>query len=531
MSKNKKILTMLTRGGVSQKEIASILHCSKRDVSVAARVIREHGLEPEQIEMMDAVAVDELFFPKAEREKNEAYLQPDMETYIERKKKHRKIPVKHFWGEYCELAAHAGLMSYSYQTFCEMFSDLAEKTGATKHFVHEPGAKYYIDWAGDVSWLTDKISGKKTKVYILVFCLPFSGRFYAEGFTDMKQRSWLDGHMHAFEDFGGVAHMLIPDNCATATDRSSIYITLINDVYNRFAEHYNTAVVPTRVRRPRDKSLAESSVNLVEQWVIGPSNELTFYTLDEFNEYVFERTEWLNRRPFSDKEGSRESEFEDEERDHLLPLPKERYEMCEWRRAKISPDYHVRIDYMHYSVDHTLIGKTCDVRITTSRVEIIYEGEIVASHLRLYGRKNQYSTNKEHMPENHRDVPSPWSPERFTSWAGRIGPNTKEAIERVLKSKTIVEQTFVSARNILGLAKAYTPALLEQAAGRICATPAVPSYTAMKNMILSIKAEGEHAKNRGTASSLVQERLFDHAEGAGHVHGADAYRRRGDKDA
>jgi hypothetical protein len=75
-----------------------------------------------------------------------------------------------------------------------------------------------------------------------------------------------------------------PTNCATATDRASDNITLINDAYGRFAEHYQTAVVPARVRKPRDKSHAESSVHLIEQWIIGPSNELTFYTLEEFNE-------------------------------------------------------------------------------------------------------------------------------------------------------------------------------------------------------------------------------------------------------
>ena len=147
MSKNKKILTMLARGGVSQNDITSILRCSKRDVSTAARVLKEHGLSLEDVEVMDAVAIDELLFPKAPRVKNEFYLQPELDTYVERKKKNRRIPVKQFWGEYCALATHAGLMSYSYQTFCEMFSELAERTDAKKHFTHDPGAKAYIDWA------------------------------------------------------------------------------------------------------------------------------------------------------------------------------------------------------------------------------------------------------------------------------------------------------------------------------------------------------------------------------------------------
>jgi transposase len=481
------------------------------------------------IDEMDEVAISELFFPKEPRARNEAYLQPEIESFVGRKKRHRKIPVKQFWGEYCALAAQSGLASYSYQTFCEMFADAAGKTDAIRRFIHEPGAKAYIDWAGDTGWLTDKISGQKTKVYVFVMCLPFSGRFYIQGFTDMKQQSWLDGHMNAFEDFGGVVHMLIPDNCATATDRTPIYITLVNETYERFAEHYGSAVVPARVRKPRDKSLAESSVHLVEQWIISPSAELTFYTLDEFNGFMQERCSWLNDRPFSDKEGSRTLDFENNERECLLSLPKERYEICEWRRSKISPDYHVRIDYMHYSTPHVLIGKTCDIRLTTSKVEVICDGQIVASHLRLYGRKNQYSTNTDHMPENHRNLPSPWSPDRFTSWAAKIGPHTKEAIERVLASKAVIEQTFVSCRNILGLAKKYTPMLLEEACRRIVATTAIPSYTSAKNFIVVIKADKDRLRGIDAAASIQPESIIDRAQNAGRVSGADSYRRGGDR--
>lgn len=124
---------------------------------------------------------------------------------------------------------------------------------------------------------------------MLVVALPYSGRFWAQGFTDMRQRSWQEGQARALEDFGGVPRMLVPDNAATATDRSSVYVTLVNEEYARFAEHYGAAVVPARVRRPRDKAVAESTVDLVERWVVAPSNETTFYTLEEFNGFCLER--------------------------------------------------------------------------------------------------------------------------------------------------------------------------------------------------------------------------------------------------
>ena len=529
MSKNKKMLMMLAKGGVSQSDIAAALHVSKRDVALGAKAIREYGLTFDAVSSMDPDAVDDLFFPKAARAVSDSYLQPDMGAFVERKKKSRKIPVKLFWIEYCEAAEQAGKLAYAYQTFCEMFSDAADKAGATRHFAHEPGAKCYIDWAGDTASLTDKLLGSKTKVYVLVVTLPFSDRFWAEGFCDMKQKSWQDGQMNAFEEFGGVPRMWVPDNAATATDRSAPRVTLVNREYERFAEHYGAAVVPARVRKPRDKSVAESTVDLVERWIIGPANEMAFYTLEEFNDFCAERVAWLNSRPFSAKDGSRDTAFE-EERAHLLPLPPERYEMCEWRTAKVSPDYHVTVDYMRYSVHHSLIGRQVDVRLTSTSVTVMDGGSVVAAHPRLRGRKGQYSTIFEHMPDNHAALDDPWSPARFTSWAERIGPETAAAVARVMGSRPVVEQTFVACRNILGLSKTYTPALLERACAKMNAASALPSYTGLKNAILAIRAADAMARadGRGAGTPGGSGDVVDRAKSAGRLRGADAYKRGGE---
>ena len=530
MSKNKKILMMLAKGGASQSDIAAALHVSKRDVSTGAKAIREYGLTFDAVSQMDADVVDDLFFPKEEREPNDAYLQQDMAPLVERKKKNRKLPVKLFWIEYCERAEAEKKLAYSYQMFARLFADEAERMDATRRFVHEAGAKCYIDWAGDTAFLTDKLLGTKTKAYVLVVTLPFSGKFWAEGFCDMKQKSWQDGQMHAFEEFGGVPRMWVPDNAATATDRTNVpRVTLVNKEYERFADHYGAAVVPARVRKPRDKSVAESAVNLVEQWIVGPANEMTFYTLDEFNEFCSEKVAWLNFRRFSAKDGSRDSVFEEEERMHLMPLPAERYEMCEWRSAKVSPDYHVTVDYMHYSVDHSLIGEQVDVKLTSSSVSVMHGGAIVAEHPRLHGRKGQYSTNVEHMPESHAALDNPWSPGRFASWARRIGPETEAAIGRVMGSRPIVEQSFVSCRNILGLSKTYTPALLERACGKMNAASALPSYTGLKNAILATRAADAEARANGKpVPQATPGGLVDRAKSAGRLRGADAYKRGGE---
>lgn len=265
MSKRKKILLMLAKGGASQSEVAAALQASKRDVSACARAIRERGLAFDAIAAMTAAEVDEIMLPPNGKPVEAAYLIPDMAPLVERKKGNRKLTVKMFWMEHREAAAAAGRLAYSYQTFCEMFSDAAERAGARRRLAHEPGAKAYVDWAGDTASLTDRLTGARAKIYVIVVALPYSDQFWAQGFADMRQRSWQKGQARALEDFGRVPRMLVPDNAATATDRSSVYVTLVNAEYQRFAEHYGAAVVPARVRRPRDKAVTESTVDLVER--------------------------------------------------------------------------------------------------------------------------------------------------------------------------------------------------------------------------------------------------------------------------
>lgn len=530
MSKNKRILMLLAKGGVSQSGIAAALHVSKRDVSAGARVLREHGLTFDAVSPMDADVVDDLFFPRERRGPNGAYLQPDMESLVERRKRNRKLPVKLFWIECCEQAAAEGRLAYACQTFCEMFAGVAERMGATRHFIHEAGARCHMDWAGDTARLTDKLPGAKTKVHVLVVVLPFPGRFWAGGFCDMRQRSWQEGQMHAFEGFGGVPRMWVPDNAATATNRAAPQVTLVNEGYGRLADHYGAATVPARVRKPRDKSVAESVVGLVERWIASPSGEMASHTIDELNELCADRVAWLNSRPFSAKDGSRDSVFEEEERPHLMPLPAERYEMCEWRSPKVAPDCHVVVDYMRYSVPCRLVGEQADVKMTSSTVTVPRGGEVVAVHPRLRGRKGQYPTIDDHMPENHAAPDNPWPPERLASWVRRIGPETGIAIGRVTEGRVIVEQSLVSCRNILGLSKTHAPALPGRACAGTSAASALPSHAGVKNTILAIRAAdaGLGAAGRRTQPAEPGE-LVDRARSAGRLRGADAYKRGGDR--
>ena len=326
------------------------MHCSKRDVAAASKLIKESSLNVAAVQALTDSEVEELLSPERKSgQKNPDCLQPDTEALVKRKARGRKLPVKLMWLEYCDRAAGNDKLAYSCQTFCERFSEAKAKSEATTHFTHAAAEKAYIDWAGDVLWIVDRITGKRAKAYLLVIRLPCSGLIFAEAFWNMKQDSWLKGHMDAFEHFGGVPQMLVPDNCGTATDRSPARITLVNATYLAFADYYGCAVVPARVRKPSDKSLAEGVVDLAERWIVAPANEESLHALEELNEFVADRVEWLNERPFSDKDGSRREGCERSERESMLALPERRYETYEPHCAKVSPDYHVKCKALHFT--------------------------------------------------------------------------------------------------------------------------------------------------------------------------------------
>ena len=142
----------------------------------------------------------------------------------------------------------------------------------------------------------------------------------------MKTENWLNCHVHAFDYFGGVARLLIPDNCKTATLSNTRYDVILNRSYQELAEHYGTAIVPARVCKPRDKSAAEASVRFAETWIVAALRDRKFFSLQELNEAVAEKQDELNSRPFKQMAGCRRSAYLEEEKPYMLPLPASAFE-------------------------------------------------------------------------------------------------------------------------------------------------------------------------------------------------------------
>ena len=279
---------------------------------------------------------------------------------------------------------------------------------------------------------------------------------------------------------GGSTELLIPDNLRSAVSRAHRYEPDTNPTYHDLACHYAVAVLPARVKKPRDKAKAEVGVQVVERWILAALRNRTFFSLAELNVAIAKLLERLNNRPFRKLPGSRRELFEQLDRPALRPLPAQRYVFAQWKKVRVNIDYHVEVDRHYYSVPHALVGRQLDVRVTATTVECLYRGQRVASHVRspLRGR---HITADEHMPEKHRKM-GQWSPERLIRWARTIGPHTATLIETVLRSRRHPQQAYRSCLGILRLADSYGEERLEAAAGRAVALGA-NSYRSVESIL------------------------------------------------
>ena len=293
------------------------------------------------------------------------------------------------------------------------------------HLPRKPGEQIEVDWAGDPAEITDLYTGEITYAWIFVGVMTYSQCAFVEAFINEKERAWIKTHVHMYEFFGGVTPILVPDNAPTATNRkqSDKYEPVLIQSYQELAQHYNTAIIPARVRTPKDKPNAEGNVGHVFTWITAALRNEQFFSLVELNQEIRKKLRKYNEANFEKKEGSRSSLFLEEEKPLLAPLPATRFELAEHRTATVQFNYHVAVDKMYYSVPYQYIKDKVDVRITDTTIEIFKDHSRIASHRRLYGRPGQYSTVLEHMPPDHQKYLE-LNGDRFRKWAETIGINT-----------------------------------------------------------------------------------------------------------
>jgi transposase len=460
--------------GLSQRSIASSCQCSRNTVSeVLARANQNEVAWPLPEDLADA-DLQLLLFPERAQSSPQLRKIPDCEQ-IHRELAKSGVTLSLLWSEYCEACRLSQEIPLKYTQYCNYYRKYAAVTKATMHIQRKPGEQMEVDWAGQTAAIVDHDTGEMLTVYVFVAALSSSQYAYVEGFLSQNQESWIAAHVHAFSHFGGVPKILVPDNLKTGVEKSSWYSPVINKTYHEMAEHYGTAVIPARVRKPKDKPSVEGAVGIISTWIIAALRHQTFFSLTELNEAISAKLTEFNRRPFQKKPGSRQSTFLDEEKHLLLPLPAFAYELATWKIATVQFNYHISIEHMHYSVPYEYIKHKVDVRVTKGVVEIFFNQHRICSHPRLYGRPGQYHTVEDHMPDKHKQFVQ-WNAERFLSWAQNVGPHTATAIRAILAHHRVEQQGYKACMGVLKLADKYSLYRLEAACSRALSYTPNPSY-------------------------------------------------------
>lgn len=467
--------------GLNKSQIAAACGCSRTTVIKVLDLATANGISYPLPDGMSDKQLNETLFPSAVSKP--VYKMPDYE-YVGHEMQKSGVTLNLLWLEYCEQCRNSGELPYQLTQFKKYYCDHMVKNSATMHIDHKPGEIMQVDWAGDTASVVDTDTGEMIPVYVFAAVLPYSGYAYVEGFFSMDQECWTSAHVNAFRYFGGAAKIIQCDNLKTGVDKHGKNEVKLNRAYSELAEHYNTAVLPCRVRAPKDKAMVEGTVGVISTFILAALRNRRFLSLYELNCAISEKLFEFNHKPFQKREGSRASAFE-EERAFLLPLPPRPFELAAWKIATVAPNYHICVEKMNYSVPYEYIKKKVDVRVSKNTVEVFYDGNRICSHRRLFGRANQYSTVEEHMPKDHQKYIQ-WNGERFIKWASKIGANTETVVKAILNGYKIEQQGYKACMGLLKLADKYTPDRLENACKRALNFTPRPSY---KNIQVILSSE------------------------------------------
>jgi transposase len=469
----------LKAAGMSSRDIAQSVGAGKTTIYEYLARAEAAGIGWPLPEGLDEETLEARLFPPPCGELAARRPVPDWRQVHRELKRGRHVTLRLLWLEWRE----ANPEGWGYSQFCAHYQRWLGVQDVVMRLTYAAGERMFVDFSGDRAELVDPETGEVSAAEVFVAVLGASGLVYVEATRGQDLGSWLGAHIHAWEAYGGVAEVTVPDNLRAGVTRPCRYDPEINPSYAELARHFGTAVLPTRTAHPRDKAAVEAGVLSVERWVLAPLRHRRFFSLGELNEAIAERVGWLNGRPFRGSPTSRRELFCDIERAALKPLPEGRFEPAEWKKVTVNIDYHVEFDCRFYSVPYQLVRQRLDLRATTTTVEVFRAGRRVASHAREYGRR-RFVTDPAHMPASHR-AHLQWTPSRLIEWARSVSPATAAFVEKVLVSRSHPEHAYRTCLGLMSLARRYGNERVGRACERALAAGAT-SYSSVK----SILAEG-----------------------------------------
>src|SRR5262245_7205898 len=495
----------LSAGGMSKRKIAGSLSIGVTAAGDCVRRARRAGLGWPLPEHLSDEALERLLYPPPVATAKDRRPQPDWPA-IHRELRRPGVTLQLLWEEH--RGAHSD--GYGYSRYCELYRAWEQRLSPTMRQHHVAGERMFVDYAGTTLEVMDGTTGEVRACQLFVAVLGASNYTYAEATYTQRLVDWIGSHVRAFTFFGGVTAQIVSDNLRSGITKACFYEPAVNRTYAEMAAHYDTAVVPARPRKPRDKAKVEVAVQIATRWIIAKLRHQRFFSLAEINAAIRELTTQLNARVTRHLGTSRRALFDEIERSALKPLPVEPYVYAEWKPCKVGFDYHVEVERHYYSVPHTLLRETVWVRIAVRTIEVFHRGARVATHIRSSSNR-RHTTVREHMPSSHRRY-ADWTPERIKRQASEIGRNAAALIEIIMRERSHPEQGFRAAVGIIRLARSHGHERLEAACGRALQIGA-RSFTSV-NSILKNNLEAKRPAPAADGPSIAHPNI----RGPGYFH-------------
>lgn len=465
----------LAASGLSTRAMASSLSVGRTTLREYLGRARRAGLSwplPDDLSDSD---LEQFLFPRTPRAEDVSPAQPDWAS-VHGELRHKGVTLALLWEEY--RGVHPD--GYGYSRYCELYTRWEGKLSPVMRQRHPAGERLFVDYAGVTIDVVCPKTGEIRTAQLFVGTLGASNYTYVEASWTQALPDWISSHVRAFEFFGGAPVQVVCDNLKSGVIKACFYDPAINRTYGDMARHYDTAIVPARPRKPKDKAKVEGAVLLVERWILARLRNQRFFGLDEVNAAIRPLLDQLNSKVTRHLGASRRDLFERLDKPTLKPLPVEPYVYAQWKQCRAGLDYHIDVDRHYYSVPHQLLKQKLWARITARTVEIFHKGQRVASHARSSGNR-QHSTHRDHMPAHHR-FREDWTPEKIRRQAARIGPNAETFVEVVMRQRKHPEQGYRTCLGVMRLAKTFSRERLEAACERALTINA-HSYSSLHSIL------------------------------------------------
>ena len=455
MQQLRRIIQLL-KNGQSKRSIAKALTVSRPTVSLYSARIKATNISFDELLTYSDEALSQLFLdPIQEKTVRDNRYQDFVNRLKEYAQELKGVGVTKYliWEEYRAVYPDG----YGYSQFCHYLHEFNKSNNTVMHLFHQPGEKMEIDFAGKK--IRSKNSAGQIVAYqVFVAVLPYSGFSYVQAVETQNQFDFLSCIQNALIYFGGVPEFIVSDNLKSCVKKADRYDPELTDLMDQLCLHYDTCIMPARVRKPRDKPSVEKGVDLAYQRVYAPMRHMEFNSLNELNREMRNQLEKHHDRKFREGDFTRRELFDQVEKQTLRSLPNEPLVVKRTVEAKVQRQHHVvlGVDWHFYSVPHQFTGKQVQIIYTDRTVEIYFEQTRIAVHMRDY-RKNCYTTVTDHMPDKHQHYAQQkgWTAEYFRSWASRLSPEVEAVINIILDSRQVMQHAFNGCFAVLMLEKKY----------------------------------------------------------------------------